>query len=716
MSSIATYNQEMLAEPAFLAGIRLRARRRTLWLRHLWSTGQAEMEQGMTISHSEVDRILDDPAAQNAAEAAFYETDPLAQRLSEEIREADRQASLDMRLHRLCRAFELSAQERDLLVLTVAVEADPALRRVYGYLQDDVTACYPTPWLASTLFGWPPGIYLHAEAPLVRWRLARPMEGTANPWSLNTPWVADPYTVACLMNGECLDPTLGSAVSLVAAIRSESFCLYPEALASMQTYVQAMWQEVDRAHAAPPAIEIALIGPEGAGKRTLAAQFCAGLGADMLVADAGQLLDPEAGVPQAIERAMCVARMARLLGAVLYWNDADSMDLKVRRALYGQVGLTLLGVGAPPARHNRPGVVHRSFPLPTLSQAQRIALWAHLSDRPVPDPIATWILMPAEIANAAIAAPAGPDAIDEACRKSLQRDSGKLLALLRCPYTWEDLVLSSTVERALKELETQALLRWPVYEEWGFERLCPMGRGITALFAGPSGTGKTMAAQVLARSLGMELCRVDLASVMSKYIGETEKNLKQIFDLCERANVLLFFDEADALFGQRTQVKDAHDRFANVEIDYLLQRMEQFDGIAVLATNRRGDIDSAFLRRFRFIIDFMLPGPAERLRLWHLALTPQAPDGQELLDRMDWEFLANNLELTGADIKACALSAAFLARAAGTRIQMQQLLHAVRREMAKRGVVLRAGDWEGYQNGASKHRPADAHAARGNRA
>ena len=157
-------------------------------------------------------------------------------------------------------------------------------------------------------------------------------------------------------------------------------------------------------------------------------------------------------------------------------------------------------------------------------------------------------------------------------------------------------------------------------DDWGFARLTPLGRGMTALFAGPSGTGKTMAAQVLARSLGLELYRVDLAGVVNKYIGETEKHLRAVFDACERAPVLLFFDEADALFGRRTQVSDAHDRFANIEIDYLLQRMEQFDGVAVLATNRKGDLDTAFVRRLRFTIDFAPPTIAERERLWRLAL------------------------------------------------------------------------------------------------
>ena len=168
-----------------------------------------------------------------------------------------------------------------------------------------------------------------------------------------------------------------------------------------------------------------------------------------------------------------------------------------------------------------------------------------------------------------------------------------------------------------------------------------------------------------------------------------------MFDACERANVLLFFDEADALFGQRTQVKDAHDRFANIEIDYLLQRMEQFDGIAILATNRKSDLDRAFLRRIRFVVDFVQPGVEERSQLWRLALLESTPQGEPLLEGIDWEFLASKLTMTGADIKAAALGAAFLARSQGTRITMQQVLYAARREMAKHGVVIRTGEWEG---------------------
>jgi SpoVK/Ycf46/Vps4 family AAA+-type ATPase len=193
----------------------------------------------------------------------------------------------------------------------------------------------------------------------------------------------------------------------------------------------------------------------------------------------------------------------------------------------------------------------------------------------------------------------------------------------------------------------------------------------------------------------MQLYRVDLAGVINKYIGETEKRLRRVFDACERADVVLFFDEADALFGQRTQVKDAHDRFANIEIDYLLQRIEQFNGVVLLATNRKGDVDKAFLRRLRFIVDFVPPGPGDRLEMWRRALHPRTPAGEELLDPIDWDYLAHKLTLTGADIRAAALSAAFLARAEGARIGMTHILHAAQREGDKNGTAIRADGWGG---------------------
>ncbi len=683
--------------PTFMTRIRLRAQRHILWLRDFWASSPVDEMQGMAISHNEVDRILVDPEQLASTESTFYARDAHAYQLSKYIDAIEQLFTGEDRWVKLRQDFALSTQEIDLLTLTVAVEVDPLLRRVYGYIQDDANASFPTPWLAASLFQWPSVIRFGPHVPLVRWRMAWPLEGLANPWSVSAPWMADSQIVSWLTQGHGQDPVLDMAVQLIPPFQNEEkIYLYPAQLSAMQAFVQAMRPEQDTSSSeriAPIPIEIELVGPEGAGKRTLIGQFCAQQGRSMLAADASLLLGSDVSLPVQLERATRTARTARLSRAVLYWHHIEGVDSRVWSIVQDYSDLTIFGTLSP-MEQKRNGVVNKSFRLPLLTRPLRVALWQHLTDAPIPHQITDWVLTPAEIVNAARVAPAGNEAVVEACRHVLHPGPDELFTPLPCPFTWDDIILSPGVRQHLAELEDQARLRWLIYEEWGFARLFALGQGVTALFAGPSGTGKTMAAQVLARSLGMDLYRVDLAGVMSKYIGETEKRLKLIFDTCERANVLLFFDEADALFGQRTQVKDAHDRFANIEIDYLLQRMEQFDGIAVLATNRKGDMDPAFLRRLRFIIDFIHPGPSERLTLWQLALLRQAPDGEELLDGIDWDFLATKLNMTGADIKASALGAAFLARAAGTRINMKHVLYAARREMAKQGINLRSADWE----------------------
>lgn len=679
-------------ERTFITRIRLYAQRRVLWMRTLWASEQIEANRELAISHDEVDRILTDPQVMAESEAAFYESDPTAKQIGEQIRLAECWAANDEEWQRLRQAFELSDVESDLLCVAIAVEIEPQLRRVYGYLHDDATMGYATPWLAAALFQWSIGVGLGPESRLVRWRLVSPAEGNSQPWSVTACWIPDPSVVAWLILGQKLDPVLGTAVNWISAREGVGeMCLYPRVLAEIQAFVVALRHQ--HTHDNIP-IEIELIAPSGAGKRTLAKQFCATLGVDLITADASLLLGTEVSLPLAVERVMRAIRLARLNNAVLYWYNFDGTNLKVWQSFQENCGIMLFSAVAPLGlRQDK--AIRRIFHLPPLTRRQRSELWQQLTDfMPVPEPVLNWVLTPAEIAEAARITPAGTEAVVAMCQQMLHRGPGELFSPLVCPYTWEDIVLPPTVRQHLAELEEQARLRWHVYEEWGFERLCPLGRGISAMFAGPSGTGKTMAAQVMARSLSMELYRVDLAGVVNKYIGETEKRLKQVFDACERANVLLFFDEADALFGQRTQVKDAHDRFANIEIDYLLQRMEEFDGIAILATNRKGDMDPAFLRRLRFIVDFVQPGPTERLAIWKLALPQKSPSGEGLLEDIDWQLLANRLNMTGADIKGAALGAAFLARSQGTRITMQHVFRAAQREMAKHGVVLRAGEWE----------------------
>jgi hypothetical protein len=266
-----------------------------------------------------------------------------------------------------------------------------------------------------------------------------------------------------------------------------------------------------------------------------------------------------------------------------------------------------------------------------------------------------------------------------AARQQVGQGLTGLADRLPLAYRRQDLVVSEETERELELALAWMRHQAQVLDRWGLGARVTDGRGLTVLFAGPPGTGKTMAAQVLARELDLDCYRIDLSRVVSKFIGETEQNLARLFDAAEPAGVVLFFDEADALFGKRSEVRDARDRYANIEVGYLLQRMEQYDGVAVLATNRAADMDDAFMRRFQVVARFHLPVPDERLRIW----TRLLPD--HLADDVDLGALSGAVELSGGEIKNCVLAASYLAAAEGRSVAMQHLVNAVRRELAKSG-------------------------------
>jgi SpoVK/Ycf46/Vps4 family AAA+-type ATPase len=250
---------------------------------------------------------------------------------------------------------------------------------------------------------------------------------------------------------------------------------------------------------------------------------------------------------------------------------------------------------------------------------------------------------------------------------------------------FDDIVLPPADVDLLRQIAGQVRSRARVYEAWGFGARMNRGFGISALFSGESGTGKTMAAEVIANELGFDLYRIDLATVVSKYIGETEKNLRRLFDAAEGGGVILFFDEADALFGKRSEVKDSHDRYANIEVNYLLQKMESFRGLSILATNRKSGLDAAFLRRIRFVIDFPFPGPAQARELWTKVFPSSTPTRGLDLDRLA------RLKLTGGSIHSVALHAAFLAAGRNQEVDTDLVLEAARVELRRLGRPLDEG-------------------------
>jgi ATPase family associated with various cellular activities (AAA) len=660
--------------PAWARWVRLAGRARVEEVRAAWRSRDTEAggRRGSARGvHVEVDEILRDSAfaARQGPDAAVVEA-------------AGRAAAAEPRFARLLAACGLGTREAEWLALLAMCQADPRWGRVLGYLDDDLRSLAPTLSAAAAVWGWAPGTAgtLGPGSAPARWHLAGPSDTGITAWSPDTPWSADPDVVAYLCGQEqwwSFHRGLTLIPSPAADAGAPRECLYPGTLREIVATVTAL---AGARPARPCEVEVA--GRAGSGRRTLLCQAAAALGRPALVID-----DPALGV-----RAV---RTARLLGAIPVWAAAPQ-DPRVPE--YPRISpdplpgvITMIAREAPDTSpHPSTPAGRISWRLPDIGRPARLRLWSALAPgHPVPTAVREWTLTPAEIAAAAVLAPAGPDAVTTAARRALGTVSSTLLSPLPCPYDWDDLVLSDGVLARLRELDSRVRLRTDVLDGWEFGRLTPGRRGVTALFAGPSGTGKTMAAQVLARSLGLGLYRADLAEVVDKYIGETEKRLARIFDECERRRVLLLFDEADALFGQRTRVRDAHDRFANIEIDYLLQRMETFDGTAVLATNRKGDLDQGFLRRLDVVVDFLSPAPTERLRLWRLALPERTAAGEPVTDRVDLDRLAEDIALTGAEIKAVALSAAYLACAGGELIGMHHVWAAARTELAKRGSVLR---------------------------
>jgi SpoVK/Ycf46/Vps4 family AAA+-type ATPase len=283
----------------------------------------------------------------------------------------------------------------------------------------------------------------------------------------------------------------------------------------------------------------------------------------------------------------------------------------------------------------------------------------------------------ASVSNAARAP--SREELSAAARSQCGHELARMAHKIEPRYTWSDIILPPDPKAQLQEICQQAEFRSVVFDQWGFDRKLSLGKGLNVLFSGPPGTGKTMGAEVIANKLGLDLYRIDLSQVVSKYIGETEKNLDRIFTAAEHSNAILFFDEADALFGKRSEVRDSHDRYANIEISYLLQKMEEYQGISILATNLRQNLDEAFVRRLQVIVEFPFPDEYYRRQIWESVFPPEAPLGEDV----KFDLLAREVRLAGGNIRNMALTAAFAAAANQGVIHLSHLVQAAHREHQK---------------------------------
>ncbi len=411
-------------------------------------------------------------------------------------------------------------------------------------------------------------------------------------------------------------------------------------------------------------------------------------------------------------------RDARLLKATLMLEGYGGQDSDLDATLFaGELAASLTQHPLPVLLSDRsatpahmPVDLHLQFDFPAPSFEQRQQTW--LSGDVSPDDAAQLAAMyrlgAREVVSTVrmarrLAGLEGRDAfslsdLKNAARAQSQPRLTSLAQKITPHFTWEDIVLPEDRLAQLHEIAGQVLFQHVVYEEWGLMRKSSLGRGVAALFAGQSGTGKTMAAEVIANDLGLDVYKIDLAGLVSKYIGETEKNLSRVFEEASDTNAILFFDEADAVFGKRSEVRDSHDRYANIEISYLLQRMEEYDGIVILATNLRANLDEAFLRRMRAIVEFPFPEAEDRLRIWQRTLSSTAP----LAPDVDLGFMAQQFRIAGGNVRNIALLGAFLAASEGSEIGMPHLLRATKREYQKLGRLIAESDFERWTEEAGR--------------
>jgi SpoVK/Ycf46/Vps4 family AAA+-type ATPase len=688
------------ANEAYLAvqmrRLRLLVRRRVLWLRSQWQHDPLQNYQGMVVGEAEADRLL--AGEDREAEIRFQRENPEAAAISRSIDDSERELAAQAEtstgppaLEMLVHLFGLTPFERDILLLGLASELDPSFERLYAYVQDDMNRGYPTPHLGLALFGReddePPAAWgsFAPEAPLRCFHLL-----VLEPGQLpGMPLGARPLKL-----DERVADYLRGVISLDDRVAHLLRPLAPAPLApAHQKLVEQLVRSLGSADGPHRWSAVNLTGATGAGKGAVARALCDSLGLRLYSLDLKQLPSPG---PERRETLRLLEREAVLHQFAVYVpvdESAAGSGAPALDTLVQDLGIFFI-IGSREHQRTVREMVTVEVPKPDKG-AQRILWHQVLADAPslngaVEAVVQQFDFGPRAVAQVALAADARvrlrsseegaemtADDLWQACREHAGWHLTELAQRV-VPYcTWEDIVLPEDVFEQLQEIAGQVANRPLVYEEWGFGARLNRGRGLSALFSGSSGTGKTMAAEILANHLGLDLYRIDLAGVVSKYIGETEKNLRKVFDSPEQSGAILFFEEADALFGKRTEVKDSHDRYANIEVNYLLQRMEEYGGLAILATNRKSALDGAFLRRLRFLVDFPFPDTNSRLRIWQKVFPPEAEIGE-----LDYGLLGR-MEISGGNIKNIALNAAFLAADQGTAIGMAHVMHAAQREYAK---------------------------------
>jgi len=615
----------------------------------------------------------------------------LEEQISEAARVMDAAATMTPApaLHLLADRFGLSNFERDVLLLCAALELDTSIASLCNLAQGSVNRGYPTFALALALFSEPAWEALSPERPLRYWRLLEINQPGSQPLTTSA-LRADERVVNYLKGLNYIDDRL--TPFLVPLQPSSGTLPLPDSQQQAATTIIRKLQLKREASQLPV---VQLPGSDASSKHLIAWHVATALGlhlyrlpATWLPEHAAELdslarfinresalmpiafyidasdVDKASGEGREANRASVLQRFLTRMNCLTFLDTRDVRAFSTAHSITVDV--------AKPTRAEQREAWEETLAASEADSPAQLAGQFNLGLGEI-DRIATTFNT-----NVADGDPRTPhQRLWDECLASTRPRLDELAQRLDAKATWADLVLPAQETNLLRQIAAQVSQRAKVYEEWGFSRKMNRGMGISALFAGDSGTGKTMAAEVIANELRLNLYRIDLSAVVSKYIGETEKNLRRLFDAAEDGGAILFFDEADALFGKRSEVKDSHDRYANIEINYLLQRLEAYRGLAILATNMKNALDAAFTRRLRFVVNFPFPGLAERREIWR-DVFPAETNTRGL----DFNRLAR-LNLTGGNIHNVALNAAFLAARANRPVTMPLVFESARAEFGK---------------------------------
>ena len=671
--------------------------------------------RGLFISDDEINAILADPIGIPRWACDLNNHSSITRRAIEhlvaDIEERKRisiQNGAEFRLEKLAELFELNDFEKDVLLLCLAPELDLRYERIYAYLHDDITKKRPSIDLILNLLcnAFNEKIsarqYLVTESSLFNNQLLQLFEDPSQqaPPLLSNYVKINERIVSYLLGSDEIEKSISPYVRIADPDISLSDVMLPDMINTrLKSFVLTPPAQNERAL-------IYIQGTSGSGKKTTVKALCSELGRRLLIVDGARLSSvDEVNFDLLLQ---FIKRESVLQNAVLYWEGMDSLQCEskmyqqnsLQTMLESQGGLVVLAGASdwePTNALLKNRYVHIELSIPSF--ADRIQLWIKSMDGEIHERgdidleklSNQFYFTGGQIQNAASTAknmaiwrnPVSPhvtmDDLYTACRMQSNKKLATLATKITPRYSWDEIVLLPDNLRQLQEISSAMKCRYLVFDKWRFSKKLALGRGFNILFVGPSGTGKTMAADVIAKELNIHLYKIDLSQIVSKYIGETEKNLGKIFQEARADNSILFFDEADALFGKRSDIKDAHDRFANIETGYLLQKMEEHDGIVILASNLRNNIDDAFVRRMFAVVEFPVPDCEHREKLWQRLF----PDEVPFEEPIDYKFLARHIKLSGGHIKNIGLCAAFLSAEEGKGVAMRHLIMATKREYQK---------------------------------